>query len=84
MSWNNISGIIVQKGDKYIVWELKFTITHEDPLILYHPSYKGAWCNVTFEWDIGYNIIDRLSIITLYDPFICYFYTNDKNMFLKV
>ena len=73
ISCNNIENHIVQKGDKDIVWELKGVNTNKEPLVVSHPNYKGVWCDVTFEWEIGETIIDRVSIITLDDPLICYF-----------
>ena len=33
---------IVQKGEKYIVWELKLINAHEEPPIVSHRNYKGA------------------------------------------
>ena len=43
---------IVRKVDKEIVWRIKRITTHKEPFIVFHPNYKGAWCNVTVEWEI--------------------------------
>ena len=60
MLCNNIPDNIVQKGDKYIVWEFKDITTHKEPIILSKPNYNGYWCNVIVEWDIGETITSHL------------------------
>ena len=84
MSCNNIDNNIVQEGENKIVWELKGIIAYEETLTIYHPNYKGVWCNVTVGWKIGEDIIDCLSIIKLDDPFIFDLYTNENNLLLKI
>ena len=84
MSCNNIANNIVQKGEKEIVWGLKGITAHEGKLILSCRNYKGVWCNVTVEWEIGETITDCLSIITLDNTFICDLYRNEKNLLLTV
>ena len=76
--------ILYKGGGKEIVWEIKGITTYEEPLIVYHPNYRVAWCNVTVEWEIEDTITDCLSIITPDCPFICDFYKNKKNLLLTI
>ena len=66
------------------MWELKGITVNEGQIIVSQTNYNGPWYKVTVKWEIRDTITDRLSIITLYDPFIRALYSNGNNMFLPV
>ena len=84
VSYNNIANRIVQNLDKEILWGLKGITIHEEQLIVSHPNHRVYWCNFIVKWDLVETITNRLSVITLYYPFVFNLYTHDKNLFLTV
>jgi hypothetical protein len=53
ITYNQLLEYLSKDQENDVVWKIQRITSHQGPLTLDHPDYKGSKYNVVIEWEIG-------------------------------
>jgi hypothetical protein len=80
ISYNQLLDYLAKNDNNDVIWKFKRITSHQGPLSVKHPDYKGSTINILIEWENGETTMEPLQIIAKDDPVTCAMYAKDNGL----